>query len=246
MRQITGAVCAIVAVFSFPAVAAAATLEIQFDGFDFAYNSSVSGGAVFDGVNSTSDPSGGSGNPAQSDPLDTMNFKVDGSLVGTLNTDIFADLLIPNIGSIPINGSVNINCSSSPGCGTFDLLTSNTTPGWGLGLEAFDVTVQHIAALGSLNIALVGAGASAITTQALPFGLSFDEFETVTFSFISTNFSTTDNGTNPGLDGTHLTSFDASGNGNVTGTLVPVPPAVWLLGSGLVGLAGIARRRNAA
>jgi hypothetical protein len=209
-------------------------LEIQFDGFNFVYDANVSGGAIFDATSS----SGGTGDPGQADPLDTMNFKVDGVLVGSLNTNIFADLSISGIGPIPIGESVNVSCSIPPGCGTFDLLT-NTTTGYGLALDVFDATISHITALGSLNIAVVGAGASAITTQDLPFGLAFDEFETVTFSFISTNFTTTD-------DGSNLTSVVASGNGNVTGTLIPIPPAVWLLGSGLVGLAGIARRRNAA
>jgi hypothetical protein len=34
-------------------------------------------------------------------------------------------------------------------------------------------------------------------------------------------------------------------NVNITG-VVPVPPAVWLFGSGLLGLVGIARRRKSA
>jgi hypothetical protein len=33
--------------------------------------------------------------------------------------------------------------------------------------------------------------------------------------------------------------------GSVTPPTVPLPPAVWLLGSGLLGLAGIARRKSA-
>ena len=34
--------------------------------------------------------------------------------------------------------------------------------------------------------------------------------------------------------------------GNITGTVVPVPAAVWLFGSGLLGLVGMARRKKAA
>ena len=40
----------------------------------------------------------------------------------------------------------------------------------------------------------------------------------------------------------HVTEFDTSGRGIPE---VPVPPAVWLFGSGLLGLVGVARRKNA-
>jgi hypothetical protein len=90
MRHIISAMCAVLSVFSFSAITPAATLEIQFDGFNFVYDANVSGGAIFDATSS----SGGTGDPGQADPLDTMNFKVDGALVGSLNTNIFADLSI--------------------------------------------------------------------------------------------------------------------------------------------------------
>jgi len=41
-------------------------------------------------------------------------------------------------------------------------------------------------------------------------------------------------------------SFELTGAGLATPSAVPVPAAVWLFGSGLVGLAGVARRRKAA
>ena len=41
------------------------------------------------------------------------------------------------------------------------------------------------------------------------------------------------------------TSADFIGVGSFTGSLIPIPPAVWLFGSGLLGLVGIARRKAA-
>lgn len=41
-------------------------------------------------------------------------------------------------------------------------------------------------------------------------------------------------------------AFELNSAGLVTPSAVPVPAAVWLFGSGLVGLAGVARRRKAA
>jgi hypothetical protein len=49
----------------------------------------------------------------------------------------------------------------------------------------------------------------------------------------------------------HVTDFITSDSGVTSGffggsTVVPVPAAVWLFGSGLLGLIGIARRKKAA
>ncbi len=51
-----------------------------------------------------------------------------------------------------------------------------------------------------------------------------------------------ENGPFPGFNA----AFDLSATGLITTSPVPVPAAVWLFGSGLVGLAGIARRRKSA
>ncbi|MGB5474150.1 MAG: hypothetical protein WBQ78_11790 [Gammaproteobacteria bacterium] len=49
-------------------------------------------------------------------------------------------------------------------------------------------------------------------------------------------------------DGLSLLGQDFSASGGIAkvGAVVPVPPAVWLFGSGLLGLVGVARRRSAA
>lgn len=44
--------------------------------------------------------------------------------------------------------------------------------------------------------------------------------------------------------GIHVIAFDSGGSESFVNTLVPVPAAVWLFGSGLLGLVGVARRRR--
>ena len=68
----------------------------------------------------------------------------------------------------------------------------------------------------------------------------FTLFVTSGFRTFDTNdfyINTFGEGGNSGFDGT-ITSISAS-------TVVPVPAAVWLFGSGLLGLVGIARRKSA-
>jgi len=205
-----------------------AILEIQFTGLDLVYD----GFSVYDagGID------GGLGDPATADPLSVMIFEVDGTEVGRLETDIFADLIIDGVDNIPVAGG-----TVTTGSGFFDLLTSSANPGWGLALEFDEATISYVVG-GGFEIAIFGAAASTICTvdpcfQALPFNLEMGD--PVTFTFSSSNFDTNNNEQ-------VLTDFTASSDGTITGSLVPVPAAVWLFGSGLIGLVGIARRKTAA
>ena len=45
--------------------------------------------------------------------------------------------------------------------------------------------------------------------------------------------------------GMHVINFDGGGSESFVNNPVPVPAAIWLFGSGLLGLVGIARRKNA-
>jgi hypothetical protein len=203
--------------------AQSASLEIQFTGLDLIYD----GSTIYDNGFAT----GGTGDSADADDLITMDFLVDGSSVGSLNTDIFADVEINNVTNISIAGD-----TVTSGSGFFDLLTSSSNPGWGLEMDFSSATIAYIVGSG-VEIALFGAAAASTGSQDLPFGLVMGD--TVTFTFSSTSFTTENNGSN-------LTSFNASATGNDTGSLVPVPAAVWLFGSGLLGLVGMARRKKAA
>ena len=202
--------------------AQSASLEIQFTGLDLIYDVST----IYDNGSAN----GGTGNPADADDLITMDFLVDGSSVGSLNTNIFADVEISGVSDIPLDAG-----TVATGGGFFDLLTSSSNPGWGLEINFTSASITHIAA-GGVEIALFGAAAASTGNQNLPFDLVMGD--TVSFTFSSTNFSASDNGT-------YLTGFTASATGNVTGSVVPVPAAVWLFGSGLLGLVGVARRKAA-
>jgi hypothetical protein len=207
------------------AVAEAATIEIQFSGLNLVYD----GTNIFD---VTSD-SGGGGNPAQSDELISMSFYVNDDLVGSVLTDeIFADVLISGVEEIPVDGGSVV----SGGGSYFDLLTANSTPGWGLGLNVGTMQVFYSGS----EIFIVGGGlASGLFAQDLPFDIEFDPSQDITISFVS---AALDNVTD---DGEFLTGFNFSGTGNVRGTrLIPEPATAGLaLMSACVLAAFLARRR---
>ena len=203
--------------------AQSASLEIQFTGLDLIYN----GSTIYD----AGSINGGTGDPADADALLTMDFLVDGSSVGSLTTNIFADVGIDSVTDISTAGE-----TVTSGSGFFDLLTSSSNPGWGLELDFSSASIAYIVG-GGIEIAIFGASVANTGNQDLPFGLVMGD--TVTFTFSSTNFTTES-------DGSNLTGFTASATGNATGSLVPVPAAIWLFGSGLLGLVGMARRKKAA
>ena len=149
------ALIAIVALLPSPA-SAGLVLDIQFTGLNVTYD----GTAFTDAVANTS----GSGDPLQSDPLLSMKFVLDGALVGTLDSNLWADIYLP-VTNIPTNGA-----KAGTG-GIFDLLTQDSVPGWGLALDVDEFLVTY-ANLGGQKAMTVLGTASFFNTPNLPFGLS--------------------------------------------------------------------------
>jgi hypothetical protein len=112
-----------------------------------------------------------------------------------------------------------------------------------------------------LNVVIAGAAVSA-TETALKYDFSYDPLdppaESTYLSFFNSNVPFTmlclqTTGCSGGLmgpyefviDGSDMISETREGAGIVTfATVVPVPAAVWMFGSGLIGLAGFARRKR--
>ena len=188
------------------ASASAALLEIEFTGLNLAFD----GSDIYDA---------GGAAEGDSDDLTTMTFELDGALLGTLDSDIGADILIPDV-TIPAGGGSTTSVGSG---GFFDLLTSLAGIGLELDIDTFDIFYT------GFEVAIFGNGVATEVSQDLPFGPGIVPGSEVSISFSTQVDVLTD-------DGQVVTSFESSGTGEVRGEAIPEPGTLLLslLGS-LVG-----------
>jgi len=152
-----------------------------------------------------------------------------------------------------------ISMSSVEGEMTFDPVTRTMQINGGAGNLATTNTVDTTTFLVSSGTAKICSPASGAicTSQASAFTggtkPNLEQFSmTLVFSADYQSFTATarahDYGTQSGLTrtGTSVYTYTINGTYNGVGTVLPVPATAWLFGSGLVGLAGVARRRRMA
>ena len=154
----------------------------------------------------------------------------------SLNTGSYVDSLISFSAALdgqPISGgnwdagalSVS-NDSGSPFYDSFDLSTyyETITPVSFSGLGPYSTS--------NIVIVLRDSGSTAFNSTVIPESYDLADFD---ISFLSVIFQPSTNGINTRVDAA-ITSL------NVTVDPVPIPGAVWLVGSGLIGFAGIRKK----
>lgn len=222
----SGAMCALVA-FSLAAPLSAATIEIQFTGMNLTYD----GSAIYDDGSTA----GGLADPADADPLATVDFFIDGVPAGSLSNAISLDVFIPNVTGISSAANTVYNQTTVGNPGFFDLLIG-TSPlaAEFLTIDLEEVNITYIDVLNIVQFTF-GAAVSDVFAQNLPFGLQIGDPVSVSFSSQLTPGTKTD-------DGSVITGFDATGTGEIRGTLIPEPATCLLAAFGLIGCLAVRRK----
>lgn len=206
--------------------AAHAGIMIEFTGMNLVYD----GSALYDAGSNA----GGLADPADADPLLSVDFINNGVLVGSITSDVSLDVFIPDVVNIPDAPGTVFGQTTPGNPGFFDLLIG-TSPlaSQFLVVDLASVSVVYTDILGQVRF-VFGAALAPAFAQSLPFGLTIDDPLTVSFS------AQVDPGTLTSAGG-FITGFTASGTGEYQG--VPTPGAALVLGAGALG--AMARRRRA-
>lgn len=217
-------VCGLLGVVALGSTGANADIVVQFTGMDLVYD----GSSLYD-AGSTS---GGLADPADADSLVSVDFFSNGTLVGSLSSDISLDMFIPDITGIPDAPGTVYNLWTPGNPGFVDLLIG-TSP---LASEylLLDIASSNITYLDASGFAqfIFGGTIGVSNAQNLPFGLQTGD--PITFSFssrIDPNSLTSSGG--------FITGFEASGTGEYSD--IPAPASAALLALGAA--AGLRRRR---
>jgi hypothetical protein len=209
--------------------AQAATIQIAFTGMNLRYD----GASLYDATSNT----GGVGNPANADPLATVDFFVDGSPAGTLNSNISLDVFIPDVTNISAAPNAVYNQVTPGNPGYFDLLfgTSPLASEF-LQLDLDNVSVTYVDVSGLVQFTF-GAAVAASNAQNLPFALEIGDPVTLSFSAqLDAGSKTTAGG--------FVTGFRATGTGEIRGEAIPEPSTIALLGMGALAVPVMLRRRR--
>ena len=215
--------------------AQAANVVISSTSFDYQYvpnTTTPSQSALCDGKSCN----GGDGTVANADPVSSMSFTLIGApnqLLLLLTQNIYIDMYLQLGGFLQLGGSQTITG------GIFDLFDKSTNPGWGLAINVTGGSV-FVNSNGGLSITLVGSASGVQCGTCVPgntFGFITGPF-TISFSSV-TNLT---GGSGSGDPTSITTGFTANGSPDVTGTFIPEPMTMSLMGAGLVGLALLRRR----
>ena len=213
-------------VVAFVASAAPADVQIAFTGVDLVYD----GSSIYD----AGSPAGGLADPADADALASVDFFIDGGLVGSLSNDIWLDIFIPDVTNIPDAPGTVHNFTTPGNPGFFDLLIG-TSPLASefliVDIDSVNITYVDIAGVAQFTF---GATISPTYVQNLPFGLIITGPVTLSFS------AQVDTGSITSAGG-FITGFNAIGTGEYSA--IPAPATGLLLALG--ALVGVRRRRAA-
>ena len=205
------------------AASAQSAVIIHFTGMNLSYD----GSAIYDGGST----SGGVGDPADADALTTVDFFEDGVLVGSLDSDVWLDVYIPDITGLAAGANSVSNITTPGNPGFFDLLmgTSPLASEFLLAdIGEVSFTYNNIAGFAHFAFA---ATISEEYAQNLPFGLDIAGPVMISFSAQLQNVT---------ASGGFLTGFNAFGTGEYNE--VPAPASALLI-AGLAAPA-LRRRRN--